>query len=204
MHVKLIALCLAIPLAIGAQSISAPSTVRATHTLATLLTVCELLENVDQYDGSVVAVVGRLSSNVFDGVWLSENDCSGKVASSDPHWPYAVFLSCYADERPNPDEDKLDINAEALKAKLDRLRKTTQLEYYTPLFLPRSGETSHQPQAQTQPKKEVWAVAVGRIKPRLAGQKGGYGAVRAKAQLCSRPDSELIEIEEPDSTQPTR
>ena len=192
----MIALYLAIPIGIGAQGTSVAS-VRAEHTQATLLTVCELLENVDQYAGKVVAVVGRLSSAPFDGAWLSENGCSGKVPRSDPHWPFAIFLGCFEDRRPNPDEGKLDINAETLKAKLDRLRKTTQLDYYMPLIAPRPGEAAQKPQ----PKKESWAVAFGRIKPSPTGQKGWYGAVRAQAQLCSSSDSKLVEVEEPDRPQ---
>jgi hypothetical protein len=196
MRHKLIALCLAIPIGIRAQDTSVVP-VRAEHTKEVLLTVCELLENVDQYAGNVVAVVGRLSSAPFDGAWLSENGCSSKVPSSDPHWPYAVFLGCFEDKRPNPADGKLDINAEALKAKLDRLRRTTQLDYYTPLVAPRPGEAARKPQ----PKKETWAAAFGRIKPSPTGQKGWYGAVRAQAQLCSSPDSRLVEIEEPDPPQ---
>jgi hypothetical protein len=164
---------------------------------ATPLAVCELLENADQYAGKVVAVVGRLSSSPLDGAWLSENDCSGKVPRSDPHWPYAVFLGCFGDTKPNTGEGKADINAEVLNAKLDRLRKTTQLEYYTPLVAPRPGEAPQKPQ----PKKETWAVAFGRIKLPPMGHGGWFGAVRAQAQLCSSSDSKLVQIEEPDRPQ---
>jgi hypothetical protein len=164
---RLIAFCLAIPLGIQAQDrYAAPAPTE--HPRITPLTVCELLESAEHYAGKVVAVVGRLSSNPFDGAWLSENGCDDNLPRRDPNWPYAVFLGCFGDKRPNPGKDQLEIDADALKAKLDRLRKTTRLEYYTPLFAPRPGEPWQRPQ----PKKETWAVAFGRVKlaPRGAGR----------------------------------
>lgn len=187
MRCRLIAFCLAIPLGIHAQDTSAATSPRTIP-----LTVCELLENEDHYAGKLVAVVGRLSSNPFDGAWLSEDGCSGTAPRSDPHWPYAVFLSCLDDTKPSTGQGEADVSAEALKAKLDRLRKNTQLDYYTPLVAPRPGETWQTPQ----PKKETWAVAFGRVKLATIGKRGWFGAVRARAQLCS--SSKLVQIEEPD------
>ena len=141
----LIAFYLAVPLGIHGQGTSA-ARARTERPLATPLTVCESLESADQYAGKVSAVVGRLSSDPFDGAWLSENGCDGKVPPSDPHWPYAVFLSCYGNTRPNPGEGQPDIDCEALKATLDHLRQTTRLGYDTSLIVPRSGETPQRPQ----------------------------------------------------------
>jgi hypothetical protein len=191
-----IGFCLAIPLSLHAQD-APPASAQTERPRATPLTVCELLEDVDQNTGKIVAVVGRLSSELFDGAWLSEDGCNAKVPPSDPHWPYAVFLGCFDDTRPDPAEGKPDIDSEALKAKLERLRKTTQLEYYTPLVTPRPG----QPPQKPRPTKETWAVAFGRIKPAPTGQKGWFGGVRARAQLCSSSESRLIRIEEPDGPQ---
>jgi len=191
-----ISFCLAIPFSLHTQGVTAASG-RTELPRGTPVTVCELLEDLDGYRGKIVAVIGRLSSEPFDGAWLSESGCDAKVAPSNAHWPYAVFLGCFDDTRPDPTEGEPEIHSEVLKAKLERLRETTQLGHYTPLVAPRVGEAPQKPRL----KKETWAIAFGRIKPAPKGQTGWFGAVRAKAQLCSKSESTLILIEQPDPPQ---
>jgi hypothetical protein len=159
--------------------------------LATL-TVCEVLENLGQHAGQMVAVVGRLSTNPFDGAWLSENGCSSKVLPSDANWPYTIFLGCFEDSRPHAIMGRLNLDRAVLDAKLDRLRKTTKLEYYYPLVVPTPGQEVKKVQ-----RKETWSVVFGRLKPSPPGIRGAFGAVRAQAQLCSGQGATL-DIEEPD------
>lgn len=189
------ALCFAMPFGIHPEGSSAAPG-RAERRVLTPLTVCEVLEDLSQYGGKMVAVVGRMSWNFFDGAWLSENGCSGKVLPSDPNWPYAVFLGCIMDTKPPAIVGGLEIDAEALGVKLSRLRKTTRLEYYSPLTAGRPGEKV--PKVQ---RKETWSIVFGRVKPAPPGNRGWFGAVRAQAQVCSGEGARL-DIEEPDSPQP--
>jgi hypothetical protein len=161
------------------------------------LTVCEVLENLSQHAGKMVAVVGRLSWSMFDGQWLSENSCSSKVPPSDPDWPYAIFVGfCSVEKRPPAMPGKLKVDAAVLEAKLIRLRKTTSLGYYGTVLMPRPGEGGEPNKIR---QKETWSVLFGRIEAAPPGKRGGFGAVRAQAQLCSG-DGPGLDIEEPDPT----
>src|SRR5690242_3411482 len=92
-----VGVCLAMQLALHSQD--APSgSARRNPPPAILLTVCELLEELPHYAGKTVAVVGRLSSLPFDGVWLSENGCNAKAPPSNSTLPYVVFLGCVDNE----------------------------------------------------------------------------------------------------------
>lgn len=159
-------------------------------------TVCEVLENVPVYAGKMVAVVGRLSSNPFDGAWLSENACGSKVEPSDPNFPYAVFLDCFGQTKPLPLAGKLTLDEQVLQQKLDRLRRTTRLEYYDALVIAEPGQVVEKRSIR---RRETWAVVYGRLKPAPQGSPGWFGAVRAKAQLCAAEGAKL-EIEEVGST----
>jgi hypothetical protein len=155
------------------------------------LSVCEVLEHLPHYTGKMVAVVGRMSSSLLDGAWLSENGCSG-AASSDPNWPYTVFLGCFEETKPTALPGKLNVDEQVLQEKLKRLRKTTTLGYHESLVMSPSGESKAVQQ------RDMWVIVYGRVKSPTKGRRGWFGAVRARAQICADPGARVyIEETEP-------
>lgn len=158
------------------------------------VTVCEVLEHLDFYNDKMIAVVGRFSSNAFDGAWLSEGVCDAKVRPRDSNWPYAIFIGCFNGKEP-PRVHVLQVDRDALQAKLSKLRRTTSLGYYHPLILPKpglEGNATEETQAAGKQVKEHWAVIYGRVSSAPAG---GFGAVRAAAEICA-PQNTWLEIQD--------
>lgn len=161
------------------------------------VTVCEVLENLPQYEGKTVAVVGRLSSNIFDGAWLSEGGCSSRVAPGGANWPYAIFLACLGQAQPPKLGIKLSLDEQVLQQKLDRLRKTTILGYQDTVAIPDRGKGLKKTR-----QKETWSIVYGRISAARQGESPWFGAVHARAQLCAA-EGARVDIEEPDSQHPS-
>lgn len=155
------------------------------------LTVCDVLDDLPHYVGKIVPVLGRLSSNLFDGAWLSEGHCSNKVEPIDPNWPYAIYLGCPDEARPPRVHEKLEINKAALQAALSRLRKTTTLKHYDSTVVKEPSK-----KVERVRKRETWSIVLGRIVASPQGQT--YGAVRARAELCAG-EGAALDIEDPDS-----
>jgi len=153
------------------------------------VTVCEVLEDLPRYSGKTIAVLGRLASNLIDGAWLTETGCSS-VEPSTPIWPHAVFLGCNDDIKPKPLPNKLRLDEHALKAKIERLRKSTVLGYHDKMVMSPDRKTV------VLQERDTWSVVYGRIKSAPEGQNGWFGVVRAKAQLCAA-DGARVDIPEP-------
>ncbi len=148
-----------------------------------VLTVCEVLENLKHYRGREVAVVGRLSFALFDGSWLSEEGCGKTALASDPHWPHAIFLSCFGAPAAKHSLER-DIDESMLESKLKRLRRTTKLGTSSTLWMSAEGKKGGATE-----EKECWWLIVGRIESRPLKPGQGYGAVRAQTSLCSTAGS---------------
>jgi len=151
------------------------------------VTVCEVLEDLPRYKDQTVAVVGRLSSNAFDGAWLSQGACNSTASPSKSTWPYSIFIGCLG-SRPDAIPGNLDVDDEVLKAKIEILRRTTKLEYYNAIVIPKPGT-----QRKTIRLRETWSVVYGRIEELPAG-------AHQKAGLCA-PQQSRIDIGEPESLQ---
>jgi hypothetical protein len=154
------------------------------------VSVCEVLEDLSRYAGRTVVVVGRLSSNPIDGAWLSENGCRNKTEPGDPRWPYAIFLGCAEHAKRPPLVGKLMLDPQVLEVKLNQLRKTTPLGFTNVMQQSPSGK-----EFKTLRRKESWAAVYGRVAPTLRGNRGGFGSVRAKAELCAA-ESGTLDIKE--------
>jgi hypothetical protein len=106
------------------------------------LTVCDVLANLSKHAGKVVGVVGRLSWNMTDGGWLSQNGCGPRVPRGDPNFPFAIQLICVGGTSPLPPSPDFHFDPAAFRRQLKRLRKSTPLEYYDDFTVPRPGEQS--------------------------------------------------------------
>ena len=157
------------------------------------VTVCEVLENPSVYAGKSVLIIGRLSSNLIDGEWLSQNGCGNKTQPGDPNWPYAIFLGCdERSKRPAP-VGKLSLDPAVLEVKLNQLRKSAPLDFTDIIVQLPSGKEFKKVR-----QKESWAAVYGRVKLAQGGNRGGFGAVRAKAELC-KAEGGTVYFEDSDS-----
>ena len=101
------------------------------------LTVCEVLSELHQHNGKLVAVLGRLSSQMFDGTWLYMEKCGPAASRGTSPWEFAVFLGCSAGEPP-PRTSALFVDPIAVNKKLEILRGSEN-----------SGARDHPPQRST-------------------------------------------------------
>lgn len=178
------------------QTSSAGLSTHAEPKVVSPLTVCEVLQDLKKYTGKMVTVVGRFSSNGFDGSWLSEDDCG--LPRGDPEFPYAIFLGCFEGVRPPAIPGGLKVDPTVLEAKLNRLRRTTNLGYYHTAVvgstLSSGEEMKMVPWAKMVRLRETWEVVFGRLQASsLAEQR----SLRAQAHLC-RGDGASLSIEEPE------
>jgi hypothetical protein len=89
------------------------------------LTVCEVLRDLDTYEGKAVSVVGRFSFRE-NGRFLSEEVCGEKVASGEKSRP-AVFR-LHDDGKSGPEVPRvLEVDRRVVVQKLDEIRRSTSL-----------------------------------------------------------------------------
>ncbi len=144
---------------------------RAADDQPPVLTVCEALTYPDRYDGKSVVIVGR-SSGTSEGSWLVE-DCGLKVMRAEREFP-PIVSTAYAESEFEPPPDlpnNFKWNRRLLQAKLDEVKKTTQLRSPT----------------------DIWAAVFGRLETKLPHDTffgeitGGFGHLSgAPAQLVWR------------------
>jgi hypothetical protein len=181
--------------AIAAISIAATAAQAAPPTLKPV-TVCEVLEDLPLYTGKMVAVVGRLSSDLLHGAWLAESDCRG-VESRQPNSTYTIELSCYGDVRPSPISSRLSFDQQVLQVKLDRLRRSTVLGYHDVIVM------SPQREYSTVQKRDKWAIIYGHIQSYARsgyspdGKPGAFASTRTSVQLCA-PEGAIVRVDEPE------
>jgi hypothetical protein len=148
------------------------------------VTVCEVLDHLSDYNGKVVAVVGRFSYR-RNGAWLDVAKCAaGKLSTGDRQWPYALWLDYDPAQAPKP-PSVLAVDSALLVKKLREVKAVTSLNHFP------FGSSEY----------DNWAVAYGRVEtrpellaapPAAAHAKGfGYGASSA-AQLVCHGDAEVV------------
>lgn len=148
--------------------------------MITPLTVCDVLSGLHKHNGRLVAIVGRISGQMFDGSWMYFEDCGPASSAGTPRWEPVVFLGCSAGERP-PSTEGVAIDQAALEKQIQLLRER---EHLRSPELP-EPDLGGKPGV---PARDRWSVVVGRLTAAPTG-KGGFGAIRARARLCSNPNS---------------
>jgi hypothetical protein len=154
-----------------------------------VLTVCEVLGDVNRYTDTAVAVVGRMERSVslIDHYeFLSQDRCEHPVVTHGHVWPDKIQIWVDWEEgMPKPPSDKPKLQGTVVAAKLSAVRQTTRLgSHQEPRF-----KVDGQPSNAAVPNE--WAVVYGRIvrSPRLNKDCGTGG--------CGGDDVPLIIIAEP-------
>lgn len=148
------------------------------------VTVCDVLEQVSIYEGREVLVIGRLSTNFFDGIWLSQGVCNKNVPVRDPNFPYAIVIN-QSSTKPRLPPNLSTLDHSALQAKMKELRRTTSLGFDENLWVSKDGRRTG-----TVAEKEKWGIMLGRVE----SEGGPYGAVHAMVRLIgSAKDLRVID-----------
>jgi hypothetical protein len=123
-----------------------------------VLTVCEVIANLDRYSNTNVAVVGHMERKV--GVidhyeFLSQDGCEPRILTNKHLWPNRILIWTIAEPGlPNPPEDKPKLENAVLAAKLAAVRNTTRLGTHKE---PRPDGPG------TSVVKNTWGVVYGRV-----------------------------------------
>jgi hypothetical protein len=141
------------------------------------VTVCDVLENLQAYDGKVAAVVGRFSFRQT-GRWLAQQKCDHQPATAGQQAPHALWLVYNPEEAPKPPA-VLGVNAAALAQKLREVQRTTTLTQ-----IPFGS-----------PDYDHWAVVYGRVETRKNGSS------LSPAQLVCHGEAVVVFLNE-DATAP--
>jgi len=92
-----------------------------------VLTVCEVLSNLERYEGGTVIVVGR-STGTLEGSWLDE-DCGMKVVRAGREFRATISIAySTGDFAPPPELPKgFQWDKNILQQKLSQVKRTTKL-----------------------------------------------------------------------------
>lgn len=151
------------------------------------VTVCEVLQNLAEYDGKVVAVVGRFSYRQA-GRWLGEQKCAQKLVAGGQEWPNAFWIAYDPANAPKP-PSVLAVDATMLAQKLREVKMGTLLSK-----LP-FGSTDY----------DNWALVYGRVETRkdliiatpTGSRKNGFGyGESSPARLVCHGDAEVVFLNE--------
>jgi hypothetical protein len=157
------------------------------------VTVCEVLQDLQAYDGKVVAVVGRFSSRQT-GRWLGEQKCGHKFVTGDQEWPNAFWVTYDPATAPKPPA-VLAVNAPLLAEKVREVKMGTSLTK-----LP-FGSADY----------DSWAVVYGRVETRKdlvtatadGARKNGFGyGESSPARLVCHGDAVVIFLNNDEVTTP--
>lgn len=181
MRLAILLLTLVCPLIEGAEPALQP------------VTVCEVLQDLQAYDGKVVAVVGRFSSRPA-GRWLGEQKCAHKFVAGDQEWPNAFWVTYDPATAPKPPA-VLAVNAPLLAEKVREVKMGTSLTK-----LP-FGSTDY----------DSWAVVYGRVETRKdlvtatanGARKNGFGyGESSPARIVCHGDAVVIFLNNDEVTTP--
>jgi hypothetical protein len=159
------------------------------------VTVCEVMQDLQAYDGKVVAVVGRFSSRQA-GHWLGEQNCGRKLIAGDREWPNAFWVAYDPVDAPKPPA-VLAVDAPLLAKKLREVKLGTALTK-----LPFAS-----------PDYDNWAVVYGRVETRKdlvtatasGTRRNGFGyGESSPARLVCHGDAVVIFLNEEATTPSSR
>ncbi len=161
-----------------------------------VLTVCEVLGEVNRYADTVVAVVGRMEQSVslIDHYeYLSQDRCKHPVVTHGYTWSNKIQIWVDWEEgMPKPPGDRPKLEPAVVVAKLSAVRKSTRLGSYQEPRLHVDGRFS------TVAVPNEWCVVYGRIMrlPEIDEDCGPGG--------CGGDDVPLMVIAEPSEVHPLR
>ncbi len=135
-----------------------PKPVPSTPEPLQLVTVCEVLKNLQQFNGKDVAVIGRFDAT-DEGFWLSEDECGQKFTTGDRTWPNSIWIECCHSDEPGRSKPPV-FGKEELNNKLQQLRTTTALGR-RPYFV-----TTWSGKLKWVTQDDRWLIAIGRIEGR--------------------------------------
>ncbi len=130
-----------------------------------VVTVCELLANLNQYANTSVAVVGRLEGRVSlidDYEFLSQDRCPHPVVTHGHVWTTKLIVWAYAEEgMPKPPADTPALDPALIAVKLSAVRETTVFGSHTVASFREQGGTITYAGERSVPNE--WAVIYGRV-----------------------------------------
>jgi hypothetical protein len=116
-----------------------------------ILTVCEALNNIPEYQGKTVVIVGAVKAT-SEGAWLDEH-CPGSLTIEGRSWPYSISAAYARGENdpPPPLPQGFRWDKIALRKKLSEVKSTTKLEvlpqyHYSDTWAAIYGRFEAQPQ----------------------------------------------------------
>jgi hypothetical protein len=130
----------------------------------TLLTVCQVLGDMNRYADKAVAVVGRMerSVSVIDHYeFLSQEGCERPANSRGGPWAHKIQIwTDWEEGMPKPPSDRPKVRRAEIAAKLSTIRKTTHLGSHEE---PRFKSNGRSVSSSTALVPNDWAVVYGRI-----------------------------------------
>jgi len=164
-----------------------------THAQVKVLTVCEVLANVNRYADRAVVVVGRMERSVSltdHYEFLSQDQCEHPVITHGHVWSNKIQVwAVWEAGMPKPPRAKLHPEQSAVAAKLLAVRKTTKLGTHEEPYFKTQGTSLVYAGEASRPNE--WVVVYGRIArlPRLNEDCGAEG--------CGGDNVPLMLIAEP-------
>jgi hypothetical protein len=130
-----------------------------------LLTVCEVLSDVNRFANTAVVVVGRMERSVSlvdQYAFLSQDGCEHPMNTQGGPWSQKIEIwTTWEEGMPKPPSDRPRLNRAAIAAKLSVVRKSTNLgSHEEPLF---KGDGHSIFYSHTAIVSNDWAVVYGRI-----------------------------------------
>ena len=163
---------------------------QTTDSRVKVLTVCEVLGDVNRYADDAVAIVGQLERSVSlidHNEYLSQAKCEHPMVTHGHKWSNKIQILAYWEEgMPRPPDNSPKLDDAVVAAKLSVIRKTTKLGVHQePRF---KGEGQSIAYSHLAIVSNEWGVAYGRIvkSPRLDEDCGSDG--------CGGDDVPLILI----------
>jgi hypothetical protein len=138
-----------------------------------VLTVCEVLNNLEHYEGRTVIVVGR-STGTFEGSWLDE-DCGMKVVRAEHEFRATISIAYSTGDFAPPPElpEGFRWDKNILQQKLSLVKRTTKIRTH-----------KHE-------DSDVWLAVFGRLETGLPRKvnigKGRYGYTSGFGHLSGSP-----------------
>lgn len=127
-------------------------------------TVCEVLADVSQFADKAV-VVGRLESSgslIDYSEFLSQDECEHPIITHGHHWSTEILVwARWEAGMPKPPTEKVTSEPSILAAKLQSVRRTTELGSHREQYFRSDGHVLSY--AGTATKLNEWAVIYGRI-----------------------------------------
>jgi hypothetical protein len=134
------------------------------------MTVCEILEDLKQFEGQPVAILGRYSFR-SEGRWMSEDDCKSSDAHPSEH---ALIWLAYEPQSAPRMASGFQMDGAAIEQKLVQIKKRTSLKQF------RFGT----------PDYDRWAVVYGEI--RMPEKAAPHAHHDAPAELVYGGDGYVV------------